>query len=57
MTKEKISIRCPITQMVMEQPVRNRHCGHSYDGRGVAELIKHRADRSRYEGVRGQEGG
>ena len=53
MTKEKISIRCPITQMVMEQPVRNRHCGHSYDGRGVAELIKHRADRSRYEGVRG----
>jgi len=48
MTSESMSIRCPITQMIMKRPMKNRHCGHSYDYEGVEELIKQRTNKARY---------
>ena len=48
MTSESMSIRCPITQMIMKRPMKNRHCGHSYDYEGVEELIKQRTNKARF---------
>ena len=48
MTGEKINIRCPITQQIMEYPVKNIHCNHLYDKQGVEDLIKNRGDKAKY---------
>ena len=46
---EKLSIKCPITQQVMQRPVKNKHCGHCYDRQGVEEIIKFRGEKARSE--------
>lgn len=43
----KISIKCPVTQLVMKHPVKNKHCGHCYDREGIEQLIKDRAEKAR----------
>ncbi len=45
--EQHFSIKCPITQLTMIRPVRNRHCRHNYDQIGVEQLIKNRGDKAR----------
>ena len=46
MTEIRVSNRCPITQQVMRNPVRNRCCQHCYDREGVEELIRQRGNKA-----------
>ncbi|ELU09037.1 hypothetical protein CAPTEDRAFT_158041 [Capitella teleta] len=47
MTQGVQSTKCPYTQQEMEYPVKNKHCGHTYDREGIAALIKHRGNKAR----------
>ncbi len=33
-------IRCPVTGVLMQEPVRNRECMHSYEKQGIEQLIR-----------------
>ena len=41
-TETEINTKCPVTQMEMKHPVKNRHCGHHYDLGGAKQLIRNR---------------
>ena len=36
------TLKCPITGMLFEQPVKSKECGHTYSKAGLAQLIKNR---------------
>jgi len=42
MTQTELNTRCPVTMKEMLKPVRNKHCGHSYDYDGAKQLIRNR---------------
>jgi len=42
LTQTQINTKCPVTMMEMTRPVRNIHCGHSYDFDVARELIRNR---------------
>jgi len=42
LTQTQINTKCPVTMKEMTKPVRNKHCGHSYDYDGARELIRNR---------------
>jgi len=42
MTQEEVGIKCPYTQQVMKDPVRNKHCGHNYEKVAIMEFIARR---------------
>jgi len=42
MTQTELNTRCPVTMREMVRPVRNVHCGHSYDYDGAKQLISNR---------------
>jgi len=42
MTQTQVNTKCPVTMKEMKRPVRNKHCGHSYDYDGAKELIRNR---------------
>jgi len=39
MTQEEVGIKCPYTQQVMKEPVRNKVCGHNYERMAIMEFI------------------
>lgn len=39
MTSEEVGIKCPYTQQVMKEPVRNKTCGHNYEKLAIQEFI------------------
>jgi len=39
MTSEEIGIKCPYTQQVMKEPMRNKLCGHNYEKMAILEFI------------------
>ncbi|XP_023777270.1 E3 SUMO-protein ligase NSE2 isoform X3 [Cyanistes caeruleus] len=39
-TRSQINFICPITQMTMKRPVRNKVCGHSYEEDAILEMIQ-----------------
>lgn len=39
MTQEELGIKCPYTQKVMEEPVRNIICNHNYEKGAIQEFI------------------
>jgi len=46
-TQSKLNTRCPYTGQEMVDPVKNTHCGHSYERSGILTLISHRGQRAR----------
>ncbi|PIK61267.1 putative E3 SUMO-protein ligase NSE2-like [Apostichopus japonicus] len=42
MTQVEVCTKCPISQGEMVDPVKNKTCGHSYERKAVAELMKQR---------------
>ncbi|XP_071810670.1 E3 SUMO-protein ligase NSE2-like isoform X1 [Apostichopus japonicus] len=42
MTQVEVCTKCPISQGEMIDPVKNKTCGHSYERKAVAELMKQR---------------
>jgi len=47
-SQEVMNTKCPYTGMEMVNPVRNKHCGHSYDREGILQYIKQRKHKARY---------
>ncbi|XP_074842770.1 E3 SUMO-protein ligase NSE2 [Carettochelys insculpta] len=41
-TQSQMNFICPITQMEMENPVRNKVCGHTYEKAAILKIIQHR---------------
>ncbi|XP_066192063.1 E3 SUMO-protein ligase NSE2 isoform X1 [Sylvia atricapilla] len=39
-TRSQMNFICPITQMTMKRPVRNKVCGHSYEEDAILEMIQ-----------------
>ena len=39
MTEEEVGIKCPYTQQVMKEPVRNKVCGHNYEKVAIEEYM------------------
>ncbi len=39
MTSEEVGIKCPYTQQVMTNPVRNKICNHNYEKAAIEEHI------------------
>uniref|UniRef100_A0A8C1IX84 E3 SUMO-protein ligase NSE2 n=1 Tax=Cyprinus carpio TaxID=7962 RepID=A0A8C1IX84_CYPCA len=39
-TQSQTNFTCPLTQVEMVNPVKNRKCGHHYDQEAVLEMIK-----------------
>ncbi|NWV60884.1 NSE2 ligase, partial [Malurus elegans] len=39
-TRSQMNFICPITQMKMKKPVRNKVCGHSYEEEAILEIIQ-----------------
>lgn len=39
MTQEEVGIKCPYTQQIMKDPIRNKVCGHSYERQAIQEFI------------------
>lgn len=39
MTQEEVGIKCPYTQQVMKEPVRNRICNHNYEKAAILEFM------------------
>ncbi|XP_071958663.1 E3 SUMO-protein ligase NSE2-like [Antedon mediterranea] len=40
MTQMEISLKCPITQSEMTEPMKNKHCGHSYEKAAISNYIR-----------------
>ncbi|KFW01342.1 E3 SUMO-protein ligase NSE2, partial [Eurypyga helias] len=41
-TQSQMNFICPITQMEMKRPVRNKVCGHTYDEDAILKIIQTR---------------
>ncbi|NXK48842.1 NSE2 ligase, partial [Chauna torquata] len=41
-TQSQVNFICPITQMEMKKPVRNKVCGHSYEENAILKIIQTR---------------
>ncbi|XP_075776267.1 E3 SUMO-protein ligase NSE2 [Pelodiscus sinensis] len=41
-TQSQMNFCCPITQMEMQKPVRNKICGHNYEETAILKIIQHR---------------
>ncbi|NXT70292.1 NSE2 ligase, partial [Chaetops frenatus] len=39
-TRSQMNFICPITQMTMKRPVRNKVCGHTYEEDAILEMIQ-----------------
>lgn len=39
MTSEEVGVKCPYTQSVMKEPIRNKICGHNYEKAAIHEFI------------------
>ncbi|NXD20112.1 NSE2 ligase, partial [Spelaeornis formosus] len=39
-TRSQTNFACPITQVTMKRPVRNKVCGHTYDEDAILEIIR-----------------
>ena len=39
MTSEEVGVKCPYTQSVMKEPVKNKICGHNYEKMAINEFI------------------
>ena len=52
MTQEEPGVKCPYTQQVMTDPVRNTICGHNYEKSAIQEFIFRRNGNARYTTVR-----
>lgn len=39
MTSEEVGYKCPYTQKVMKEPVKNKHCGHNYEREAIQMFI------------------
>ena len=39
MTQEEVGIKCPYTQQVMKEPIRNKICNHNYEGAAIQEFM------------------
>ncbi|RMC14896.1 hypothetical protein DUI87_07073 [Hirundo rustica rustica] len=39
-TRSQMNFICPITQITMKRPVRNKVCGHSYEEDAILEMIQ-----------------
>lgn len=46
-TQAQASVKCPYTGQEMVNPVKNKHCGHSYDLDGILEFIKNKKKKAR----------
>ena len=42
MTSEELTIKCPYTQQVMKEPVRNKNCNHNYEKMAIIDFIARR---------------
>ncbi|ESN91103.1 hypothetical protein HELRODRAFT_194550 [Helobdella robusta] len=42
MTSEELGVKCPYTQKVMEEPVKNTKCGHNYEKKAILEFINNK---------------
>lgn len=41
-TQSQVNLSCPLTQVVMVNPVKNKKCNHNYDQEAILSLIKNR---------------
>ncbi|KAH3820805.1 E3 SUMO-protein ligase NSE2-like [Dreissena polymorpha] len=46
-SQETLTFKCPYTGKVMECPMRNKHCGHSYERDGILQYIKQRQKKAK----------
>ncbi|KAJ7417165.1 hypothetical protein BTVI_33769 [Pitangus sulphuratus] len=46
-TRSQMNFICPITQMEMRRPVRNKVCGHSYEEEAIVEIIQSRKQKKK----------
>ncbi|XP_064501165.1 E3 SUMO-protein ligase NSE2 isoform X2 [Pseudopipra pipra] len=46
-TRSQMNFICPITQMEMRRPVRNKVCGHTYEEEAIVEIIQSRKQRKK----------
>ena len=49
MTSEEVGIKCPYTQQVMKEPVKNRLCQHNYEKAAIQEFIVRKKGNARYQ--------
>ena len=47
MTQQAVVTKCPYTGKEMKNPVKNKHCQHSYDRDGINQFIKSRGSRAK----------
>ena len=48
MTQEEVGVKCPYTQQVMKDPVRNNICGHNYEKTAIQEFILRKKGKATY---------
>ncbi|NXM69780.1 NSE2 ligase, partial [Serilophus lunatus] len=46
-TRSQMNFICPITQMEMKRPVRNKVCGHTYEEEAILEIIQSRKQKKK----------
>ncbi|XP_032639227.1 E3 SUMO-protein ligase NSE2 isoform X1 [Chelonoidis abingdonii] len=46
-TQSQINFICPITQMEMQRPVRNKVCGHTYEEEAILKIIQRRENQKK----------
>ncbi|NWR90406.1 NSE2 ligase, partial [Furnarius figulus] len=46
-TRSQMNFICPITQMEMRRPVRNKVCGHVYEEEAILEIIQSRKQKKK----------
>jgi SUMO ligase MMS21 Smc5/6 complex component len=46
------SLKCPITAMLYEEPLRNKVCGHVYSKEGIVQMLRARQTRCPVAGCR-----
>ena len=48
MCQLQVALKCPLTQVLMEEPVTNKPCGHSYSKKAILSHIRHYSRRHRH---------
>ncbi|XP_077207639.1 E3 SUMO-protein ligase NSE2 isoform X2 [Paroedura picta] len=46
-TQSQLNFICPITQVEMKKPVRNKNCGHSYEESAILGMIAHKENQKK----------